>query len=182
MTNKKITDKADDTSAIDAALKIQQSLDESGDASELSAPERDAIHAEISSELESIASGADNDAIPDDAVKMPQSAAIKSKESDAKMMAKEIGTMIASGSEMLLGRNYGVDDTALDKWADSMAPLLVKYGLTDVGDLFEKYGEWIQAGTGCFMLTAGVFSAKRQYKIADIAAAKAEKAKLSEAA
>ncbi|ABV36804.1 hypothetical protein Ssed_2195 [Shewanella sediminis HAW-EB3] len=169
----KVTENVD---VIDEALKVQESLDGAQDGSPLSLEERDEIQAEISDELAAMANSSESAAIPDESAAMPDSVPTQGgKLAEAKTMAKEIGGMIAGGAAMVFGRDYGVNQTALDKWADSMAPLLVKYDLTDMGQLMSKWGAELQAGAGCLALGAGVYGAHRRYALEDAEAKEAKK-------
>ncbi|BAJ02162.1 hypothetical protein [Shewanella violacea] len=162
--------------AIDKALEFQESLDGAQDDSPLSLEERDNIQTEISDELAAMAESGGSAAIPDTDKAMPETAPMQGgQKNQARTMAKEVGGIIASGAAMILGRDYGVDDEALNKWADSMAPLLVKYGLTDMNQLMEKWGPEIQAGVGCVALGAGIYGSHRRYNLEDIEAKKAKK-------
>lgn len=170
-----VTEQTTTVDTVEEALKIQESLDAAGDSSALSNEERNSIQAEISDELAAMAGSAETLSIPDTDKAMPEATATNSQVSEAKTMAKEIGTMVAGSSAMIFGRDYGVNDAAIDKWADSMAPLLVKYGVTDMNDLMEKWGPEIQAGVGCMALGIGIMATKRKYKLEDAANAKAQK-------
>ena len=167
--------------ALEDALKVQESLDGAQDGAPLSVEERDDIQTEISDELAALAGTSEPAAIPDSDSAMPESTTVSCQNSEAKTMAKEIGGMVAGGAAMVFGRDYGVNDTAIDKWAESMAPLLVKYGVTDMNVLMEKWGPEIQASVGCFALGMGIMVTKRRYKLEDAVAA-AAKAKKEEGA
>lgn len=91
-------------------------------------------------------------------------------------LARDLGEMIATTVESFTGRDYGLNRNAIDKWAQGVAPLMVKYGLTDMSVVAGKYGPEMQAAIASFALGAGVYSAHHRYEAEEAEQAEKEKA------
>lgn len=102
----------------------------------------------------------------------------------AEVLATEIAGFVAITVESITGKDYGLNPEAVKKWAAGVAPCLVKYGLTDMGEIMSKWGVEIQAGISTATLGFGAYSAHKKYQIEALEAEKAakEKAELKEAA
>lgn len=98
----------------------------------------------------------------------------KTAEQQAAELARDLGQIISSTVEGITGRDYGLNENAVSKWAEGVAPVLVKYGLTDMNNIMGQWGAEIQAGIATFALGAGCYSAHKKYKAEDEAKAKAK--------
>ncbi|MBO2687987.1 hypothetical protein [Shewanella algae] len=129
---------------------------------------------EISPELQGISIG--EGAAPAQKISAPG----KTAEQQAAELARDLGQIISSTVEGITGRDYGLNENAVSKWAEGVAPVLVKYGLTDMNNIMGQWGAEIQAGIATFALGAGCYSAHKKYKAEDEAKAKAKAEKETE--
>lgn len=98
----------------------------------------------------------------------------------AETLAVEIAGFVAITVESITGKDYGLKPDAVKKWAAGVAPCLVKYGLTDMGEIMSKWGVEIQAGVATASLGFGVYAAHKQYQKDEAAAEKEAKAEKEE--
>ncbi|WP_345869675.1 hypothetical protein [Shewanella algae] len=117
----------------------------------------------------------------EEATPTPQpSAPGKTAEQQAAELAQDLGKIVSGTIESITGRNYGLTEQSLGKWSEGVAPVLVKYGLTDIDAMMGKYGAEIQAAIATFALGAGCYAAHKQYQREDEEKAKAKAEKETE--
>jgi hypothetical protein len=93
----------------------------------------------------------------------------------AEVLATEIAGFVAITVESITGKDYGLNPEAVKKWAAGVAPCLVKYGLTDMGEIMSKWGVEIQAGISTATLGFGAYAAHKKYQLEDLEEQKAKK-------
>lgn len=149
-----------------AQQEIPQSLDEAQDAATPEGGNNPEWKPEISSELLGMDSGIQSDTQTDDAPpKLP-----KTQVEQAEILATEVGGALAVMLQTATGRDYGLNEAKIKDAAKGVAPCLVKYGYTDMGQLLSKWGVEIQAAISLGGLAFGIWSAHRKYKAEDEAA------------
>lgn len=146
--------------------EIPQSLDAAQDVATPEVGNNPEWTPEISSELLGMDSGIQSDTQTDDAPpKLP-----KSQVEQAEILATEVGGALAVMLQTATGRYYGLNESKIKDAAKGVAPCLVKYGYTDMGQLLSKWGVEIQAAISLGGLAFGIWSAHRKYKAEDEAA------------
>lgn len=149
-----------------AQQEIPQSLDAAQDAATPEGGNNPEWTSEISSELLGMDSGIQSDTQTDDAPpKLP-----KTQVEQAEILATEVGGALAVMLQTATGRDYGLNESKIKDAAKGVAPCLVKYGYTDMGQLLSKWGVEIQAAISLGGLAFGIWSAHRKYKAEDEAA------------
>ncbi|WP_394131661.1 hypothetical protein [Shewanella maritima] len=98
----------------------------------------------------------------------------KTQVEQAQTLANEIAGLVAVTVESVTGRDYGLNPASVQKWAEGVAPCLVKYGLTDMGEIMNKWGVEIQAGIATASMGFGAYAAHKRYQKEDEAKANAE--------
>lgn len=65
------------------------------------------------------------------------------------------------------GHSYGVDETLVKKTATEVAPCLAKYGLTDTGAVFAKWGAEVRALVALGSLAFGMYAEHKRQSAAN---------------
>ncbi|QLE85572.1 hypothetical protein FLM48_11075 [Shewanella sp. Scap07] len=153
--------------------QLQETLVNSQDAEQSAIPENadnnESWKPELSPELLQMDKSQDPLA-PQDSPKVAEPDLPKTQVQQAQQLANEIAGFVAATVEGVTGRSYGLSPAGVKKWSEGVAPCLVKYGLTDMGEIMSKWGVEIQAGISTATLGFGVYSAHRQYKKEELAA------------
>lgn len=161
------------------AKPLPESVDNPQGTEQTAIPEASENTPEWSPELspELLKMDAANDPLYDQgASEQPAPKLPKTQVEQAATLANEIAGFLAATVEGVTGRSYGITPDSVKKWSEGVAPCLVKYGLTDMGEIMSKWGVEIQAGISTATLGFGIYSAHRQYTKEEAEAAKEQAA------
>lgn len=82
----------------------------------------------------------------------------------AQAVAVDIAGFAFGALQAATGNSYGLDEAAAQKWANGVAPCLVKYRLTDTSAIFNKWDAEVKAAIATGAVIFGIMREHKQYQ------------------